>query len=130
MVGRVGGCGGLSRLAAVSKWLPPGSLRGSVLVNRDASSEYLERCTFPPQGFLKLRFSGQLLTLKKKDRKKEHDHSKSPTSEEEARARRFLCAGSQRIPCPCFSAQLVTCDTKLRDQCKGTTCNRYGSRWS
>ncbi|CAB1350018.1 unnamed protein product [Coregonus sp. 'balchen'] len=22
-------------------------------------------------------------------------------------------------------AQLVTCDTKLRDQCKGTTCNRY-----
>uniref|UniRef100_A0A3Q3D5S7 Cysteine rich secretory protein LCCL domain containing 1 n=1 Tax=Hippocampus comes TaxID=109280 RepID=A0A3Q3D5S7_HIPCM len=25
----------------------------------------------------------------------------------------------------CFAAQLVTCDTKLRDQCKGTTCNRY-----
>ncbi|XP_010785406.1 cysteine-rich secretory protein LCCL domain-containing 1-like [Notothenia coriiceps] len=25
----------------------------------------------------------------------------------------------------CFSAQLVTCDTKLRDQCKGTPCNRY-----
>ena len=24
----------------------------------------------------------------------------------------------------CNSAQLVTCDTKLRDQCKGTTCNR------
>uniref|UniRef100_A0A671XHG6 Cysteine rich secretory protein LCCL domain containing 1 n=1 Tax=Sparus aurata TaxID=8175 RepID=A0A671XHG6_SPAAU len=27
--------------------------------------------------------------------------------------------------CLCFSAQLVTCDTKLRDQCKGTPCNRY-----
>uniref|UniRef100_A0A8C2ZLT5 Cysteine rich secretory protein LCCL domain containing 1 n=1 Tax=Cyclopterus lumpus TaxID=8103 RepID=A0A8C2ZLT5_CYCLU len=25
----------------------------------------------------------------------------------------------------CFSAQFVTCDTKLRDQCKGTPCNRY-----
>uniref|UniRef100_A0A3B4CYK3 LCCL domain-containing protein n=1 Tax=Pygocentrus nattereri TaxID=42514 RepID=A0A3B4CYK3_PYGNA len=25
----------------------------------------------------------------------------------------------------CFAAQLVSCDTKLRDQCKGTTCNRY-----
>uniref|UniRef100_A0A4W4F6Z9 LCCL domain-containing protein n=1 Tax=Electrophorus electricus TaxID=8005 RepID=A0A4W4F6Z9_ELEEL len=24
-----------------------------------------------------------------------------------------------------FTAQLVTCDTKLRDQCKGTPCNRY-----
>lgn len=24
-----------------------------------------------------------------------------------------------------LAAQLVTCDTKLRDQCKGTTCNRY-----
>lgn len=27
----------------------------------------------------------------------------------------------------CVSAQLVTCDTKLRDQCKGTPCNRYKS---
>uniref|UniRef100_A0A8C9SBC0 Cysteine-rich secretory protein LCCL domain containing 1b n=1 Tax=Scleropages formosus TaxID=113540 RepID=A0A8C9SBC0_SCLFO len=25
------------------------------------------------------------------------------------------------------SAQQVSCETKLRDQCKGTTCNRYGS---
>ncbi|KAF3835939.1 hypothetical protein F7725_028497 [Dissostichus mawsoni] len=24
-------------------------------------------------------------------------------------------------------SQLVTCDTKLRDQCKGTPCNRYSS---
>uniref|UniRef100_A0A8C6UBG8 Cysteine-rich secretory protein LCCL domain containing 1a n=1 Tax=Neogobius melanostomus TaxID=47308 RepID=A0A8C6UBG8_9GOBI len=27
--------------------------------------------------------------------------------------------------CSCSAAQLVTCDTKLTDQCKGTTCNRY-----
>uniref|UniRef100_A0A8C2CTI8 Cysteine-rich secretory protein LCCL domain containing 1a n=1 Tax=Cyprinus carpio TaxID=7962 RepID=A0A8C2CTI8_CYPCA len=25
----------------------------------------------------------------------------------------------------CYAAQIVTCDRKLRDQCKGTTCNRY-----
>ncbi|XP_069369109.1 cysteine-rich secretory protein LCCL domain-containing 1 isoform X3 [Paralichthys olivaceus] len=25
----------------------------------------------------------------------------------------------------CYKGQLVTCDTKLRDQCKGTACNRY-----
>lgn len=25
----------------------------------------------------------------------------------------------------CCAAQTVTCDTKLRDQCKGTTCNRW-----
>lgn len=27
--------------------------------------------------------------------------------------------------CSCVSAQLVSCDRKLRDQCKGTPCNRY-----
>uniref|UniRef100_A0A7N6BY56 LCCL domain-containing protein n=1 Tax=Anabas testudineus TaxID=64144 RepID=A0A7N6BY56_ANATE len=31
----------------------------------------------------------------------------------------------ERTFCLLVSAQLVTCDTKLRDQCKGTPCNRY-----
>uniref|UniRef100_A0A672JIL5 Cysteine-rich secretory protein LCCL domain containing 1a n=1 Tax=Salarias fasciatus TaxID=181472 RepID=A0A672JIL5_SALFA len=30
-----------------------------------------------------------------------------------------------RAPKPESPTQLVTCDTKLRDQCKGTPCNRY-----
>uniref|UniRef100_A0A665VL81 LCCL domain-containing protein n=1 Tax=Echeneis naucrates TaxID=173247 RepID=A0A665VL81_ECHNA len=37
----------------------------------------------------------------------------------------FSCANPQKNLYVCVSAQLVICDTKLRDQCKGTPCNRY-----
>lgn len=37
------------------------------------------------------------------------------------------CAHVEIPLCSCLSAQYVTCDTKLRDQCKGTPCNRCGS---
>uniref|UniRef100_A0A4W4F8S2 LCCL domain-containing protein n=1 Tax=Electrophorus electricus TaxID=8005 RepID=A0A4W4F8S2_ELEEL len=37
-----------------------------------------------------------------------------------------MCTNCPIITLPwTFTAQLVTCDTKLRDQCKGTPCNRY-----
>lgn len=37
------------------------------------------------------------------------------------------CVCVERPLYSCLSAQYVTCDTKLRDQCKGTPCNRCGS---
>lgn len=37
------------------------------------------------------------------------------------------CTRVERPLCFCLSAQYVTCDTKLRDRCKGTPCNRCGS---
>lgn len=44
------------------------------------------------------------------------------------RSRMSVPASALKAPlCSCLSAQYVTCDTKLRDQCKGTPCNRCGS---
>lgn len=118
-------------LAAVSKWLPPGSLRGSALVRRDASSLVVPAVyiSSPPR-FSKLR----VRLRKRKLDKKNQQHNNDDTSRPHRRRRPVLVvfsrAASKRHPCPCISAQLVTCDTKLRDQCKGTTCNRYTSHWS
>lgn len=51
-----------------------------------------------------------------------------PHQGEMVRACCCLCAHALKDLCvPCLSAQYVTCDTKLRDQCKGTPCNRCGS---
>lgn len=116
--------GELEGLAAVSKWLPLGIARGSAPVSRDASSGYCGPRTFLPQGsqsVTTMAFGGGF-SLGSNVQEKHSARIRGGSSRLSVHVRAL-----KRRLCPCFSAQLVTCDTKLRDQCKGTTCNRYSS---